>query len=150
MWQANTLNPWWFQWLIFFNGLTRWSNDPWIKMEKKIQSVTALSVSIVVFIYIYRDFYLPKFQDIVRLKFWKSWTFPTSRTISVYIEVNFICILCTRGQNVLLQSSASKDPVYIYKKYTSKCQIYLTVFYVWYKMTEHHTLYKIMLPINAL
>ena len=59
-----------------------------------------------------RDFYLPKFQDIVRLKFWKSWTFPNFRTISVYIDhdVNFKCLCYTWGQNVLLKNSASKNP----------------------------------------
>ena len=57
-----------------------------------------------------RDFYLPKFQDIVRLKFWKSWTFPNFRTISVYTDVNFKCLWYTWGQNVLLQNSSCKNP----------------------------------------
>ena len=35
-----------------------------------------------------RGFYLPNFQDIIRLKSWNSWTFPNFRTISVYIDVN--------------------------------------------------------------
>ena len=47
------------------------------------------------------DFYLPKFQDIVQSKFWKSWTFRNFRTFPVYIDVNFICLWCT-SQNVLL------------------------------------------------
>ena len=59
----------------------------------------------------HRDFYWPKFQDIVRLKFWKSWTFPNFRTISVYINVNFICLWYTWGQNDLLQNLASNNPV---------------------------------------
>ena len=60
-----------------------------------------------------RDFYLPKFQDIVRLKFWKSWTFPNFRTISVYTDVNFKCLWYTWGQNVLLQNSSSKNPAMV-------------------------------------
>ena len=56
------------------------------------------------------DFYLAKFQDIVRLKFWKSWTFPNFRTISVYIDVNFICLWNTWDENFLLQNSASENP----------------------------------------
>ena len=31
-----------------------------------------------------QGFYLPKFQDIVRLKFWKSWTFLNFKAISLY------------------------------------------------------------------
>ena len=54
-----------------------------------------------------RDFYLPKFQDIVLLKFWISWSFPNFRKISLYINVNFICLCYTWCQNVLSQNSAS-------------------------------------------
>ena len=57
-------------------------------------------------------FDLPKFQDIVQSKFWKFWTFPNLRTISVYINVNFICLWYTWGQNVPLQNLASKNPAY--------------------------------------
>ena len=42
-----------------------------------------------------RVFYLPKFQDIVRLKFWKSWTFLNFRTIYAYIDMHFVCLWCT-------------------------------------------------------
>ena len=55
-------------------------------------------------------FYLPIFQDVVRLKFWKSWTFLNFRTISAYIDVNFIILWYKWGQNVLLQNLASKNP----------------------------------------
>ena len=51
-----------------------------------------------------RDFYLPKFQDIVQLNFWKSWTFPNFRTISVYIDVNFICLWYTWNAQISLKS----------------------------------------------
>ena len=63
-----------------------------------------------------RDFHLRKFQDIVRLKFWKSWTFPNFRTISLYIDMDFICLWYIWSQNVLLQNSARKNPAksYIY------------------------------------
>ena len=44
------------------------------------------------------------------LKCWKSWTFPNFRTISVYIDVNFVCLWCTWDQNILSQNSASKTP----------------------------------------
>ena len=67
-----------------------------------------------------RDFYLPKFQDIVWLKFWKSWTFPNFRTISVYIEVNFICLWYTWWENVLLQNSASRNPEKVWNEITLK------------------------------
>ena len=42
-----------------------------------------------------RDFYLPEFQDIVWLKFWKSWTFANFRTMFIYIDVNFLCLWYT-------------------------------------------------------
>ena len=58
----------------------------------------------------YRDFYLPKCQDIVRLKFWKSWTFLNFGTISVYIDMSFICFWCNWDKNVLTQNSANKNP----------------------------------------
>ena len=57
-----------------------------------------------------RDFYLPKFQDVVQLKFWKSWTFPNFRTISAYFDVNTVCLLYTWGETVLSQNSANKNP----------------------------------------
>ena len=45
-------------------------------------------------------FYLPKFQDKVWLKFWKSRIFPNFWTISVYtcIDVNFIYLWYTQGK----------------------------------------------------
>ena len=58
-----------------------------------------------------RDFCLPKFQDIVRLKFWKSSPFLNFRKTSVYIHVNFICLSYKWDQNVLLQNSANKNHV---------------------------------------
>ena len=49
------------------------------------------------FVCFVRDFCLLKFQDIVLvwLKFWKSLTFPNFRTISVYIDLNVICLWCS-------------------------------------------------------
>ena len=57
-----------------------------------------------------RDFYLPKFEEIVRLKFLKSWTISNFRTIFLYIDMNFLCLWYTCSQNVLLQNSGSKNP----------------------------------------
>ena len=57
-----------------------------------------------------QGFLFTKFQDIVRLKFWKSWTFPHSKTISVYIDVNSVYLWYTRGQNVLLQNFGQQKP----------------------------------------
>ena len=39
-----------------------------------------------------------------------SWTFPNFRTISVYTDVNFICLCYSWDQNVLLQNSACENP----------------------------------------
>ena len=57
-----------------------------------------------------QDFYLPKSQDIVQLEFWNSLTFLNFKTISVYIDVNFICIWYAWGQNVMFQNLARKNP----------------------------------------
>ena len=77
-----------------------------------------------------RDFYLPKFQDKVQLKFWKSWTFPNFRTISVYIDANFICLWYAWGQNVLLQNSASKSP---------EAADALDILTAWHQQSHHST-----------
>ena len=57
-------------------------------------------------IFINRDFYFPKFQDIIRLKFWKFWAFPNCRTMSVYIDMNFLFLWYrwSQNQNVQLQN----------------------------------------------
>ena len=57
-----------------------------------------------------RDFYLSKFQDIVRLKFCKSCTFPNSRTISVYVDANFIRLWYVVEVKCPVTNSASKTP----------------------------------------
>ena len=84
-----------------------------------------------------RDFYLPKFQDIVQLKFWKSWTFPKFRRISVYIDVNFICLWYTWGQNVLLQNSATKNLDYLFVEKQKLVRSWYDVVFIWYILRTH-------------
>ena len=59
---------------------------------------SALAIELHLYCTNLQGFYLPKFQDIVRLKFWKFWTFPKFRTISVYVDVNFVCLWYTRSK----------------------------------------------------
>ena len=72
-------------WSFVFFALSHWYN---IYSNIKLPTYTCP-----------RDFYLPKFQDIVQLKFGKSWKSPNFRTISVSIDVHFICLWDTWGQH---------------------------------------------------
>ena len=67
---------------------------------------------------IFRNVYLPIFQDIVPLNSTSPEHFLTSgQFIYIYIDVNFKCFWYTWGQNVLLQNSTSKTPE-MYVKFT--------------------------------
>ena len=57
-----------------------------------------------------RDFLFTQIPGHSPIKIWKSWTFPSLK-ISVYIDVNLICLWHTWGQNLPLQNSGSKNSV---------------------------------------
>ena len=80
-------------------------------------------------------------------------TFPNSRTISVYIDVNFISLWYTRGQNVLSKNLTKKKPSPEMTKYQDRALEFNTLtccrccFCTWHgELQQDSTAWKIQKP----
>ena len=88
-------------------------------------------------------FYLPKFQGIVRLSFWKSWTFLNFRAISVYTDMHFVCLWYTWGQKCPVTKFGQLNPWFMIKD-----RSIVSLIYTHAHIYTHHDILAILFIIR--